>query len=139
MAVLEQGIWYPNKEVGELSHEDCFELSLVAGQGRYHLYMSLACLLPTGLIWSLITLGWMMPSQSLRLQPSGMPMGGYLMTLIQILFTALVIWLSFISVLTKLHRESDGSGTMGQTNAYHRREWLIGNSHRTCYQLATSG
>lgn len=43
MAVLEQGIWYPNKEVGELSHEDCFELSLVAGQGRYHLYMSLAC------------------------------------------------------------------------------------------------
>lgn len=42
MAVLEKGIWYPNKEVKDLSHEDSFELPKVAEQGRYHLYMSFA-------------------------------------------------------------------------------------------------
>lgn len=43
MAVLEKGIWYPNKEVKDLSHEDSFELPKVVEQGRYHLYMSFAC------------------------------------------------------------------------------------------------
>ncbi|OLQ81596.1 hypothetical protein BIT28_09490 [Photobacterium proteolyticum] len=43
MAVLEQGTWYPNKEVNELSYEDSFELPQTAEQDRYHLYMSLAC------------------------------------------------------------------------------------------------
>ncbi|WP_261884186.1 glutathione S-transferase C-terminal domain-containing protein [Vibrio pelagius] len=43
MAVLEKGIWYPNKEVNELSSEDSFDLPEVAEQKRYHLYMSFAC------------------------------------------------------------------------------------------------
>ncbi|MCG7587496.1 glutathione S-transferase C-terminal domain-containing protein [Photobacterium sp. OFAV2-7] len=43
MAVLEQGTWYPNKEVNELSYEDSFELPQTAEQDRYHMYMSLAC------------------------------------------------------------------------------------------------
>lgn len=43
MAVLEKGIWYPNKEANNLSYEDSFELPKAAEQGRYHLYMSFAC------------------------------------------------------------------------------------------------
>ncbi|GHA42607.1 glutathione S-transferase C-terminal domain-containing protein [Photobacterium aphoticum] len=43
MAVLEQGIWYPNKNANELDHEDQFALPETVVAGRYHLYMSLAC------------------------------------------------------------------------------------------------
>ncbi|WP_258075173.1 hypothetical protein [Vibrio hyugaensis] len=43
MAVLEQGVWYPNKEASELTAEDQFALPSQIEAGRYHLYMSLAC------------------------------------------------------------------------------------------------
>jgi glutathionyl-hydroquinone reductase len=43
MAVLDKGIWYPNKDVHELAKEDSFHLPEVAEAGRYHLYMSYAC------------------------------------------------------------------------------------------------
>ncbi|RTR33195.1 glutathione S-transferase C-terminal domain-containing protein [Shewanella atlantica] len=43
MAVLDKGVWYPNKDVHELSHEDSFHLPEALQAGRYHLYMSLAC------------------------------------------------------------------------------------------------
>ena len=43
MAVLDKGIWYPNKDVHELAKEDSFHLPEVAVAGRYHLYMSYAC------------------------------------------------------------------------------------------------
>jgi len=43
MAVLDKGIWYPNKDVHELAKEDSFHLPEVAEASRYHLYMSYAC------------------------------------------------------------------------------------------------
>ncbi|KGJ95850.1 glutathione S-transferase C-terminal domain-containing protein [Thalassotalea sp. ND16A] len=43
MAVLEKGIWYPDKDVHELLQEDVFHLPKNPEAGRYHLYMSLAC------------------------------------------------------------------------------------------------
>lgn len=43
MAVLDKGIWYPNKEEHELSVIDTFTLSKAIEAGRYHLYISLAC------------------------------------------------------------------------------------------------
>jgi putative glutathione S-transferase len=43
MAVLEQGVWYPNKDASELTAEDQFALPSQIEAGRYHLYMSLAC------------------------------------------------------------------------------------------------
>ncbi|NQZ91513.1 MAG: glutathione S-transferase C-terminal domain-containing protein [Moritella sp.] len=43
MAVLDNGVWYPNKDVHELLKEDSFHLPKVPEAGRYHLYMSLAC------------------------------------------------------------------------------------------------
>lgn len=43
MAVLDKGIWYPNKDVHELAKEDSFHLPEIAEAGRYHLYMSYAC------------------------------------------------------------------------------------------------
>ncbi|NRA60960.1 MAG: glutathione S-transferase C-terminal domain-containing protein [Psychrobium sp.] len=43
MAILDKGVWYPNKEASELSEEDTFELPSKPKAGRYHLYMSYAC------------------------------------------------------------------------------------------------
>ncbi|MGF1687426.1 glutathione S-transferase C-terminal domain-containing protein [Photobacterium japonica] len=43
MAVLEQGIWYPNKDASELAHIDQFTQPSEVEAERYHLYMSLAC------------------------------------------------------------------------------------------------
>jgi len=43
MAVLDKGIWYPNKDVHELSTEDNFNFQESPETGRYHLYMSYAC------------------------------------------------------------------------------------------------
>lgn len=43
MAVLEQGIWYPDKNVEQLPYEDSFNSKLEFEKGRYHLYLSLAC------------------------------------------------------------------------------------------------
>ncbi len=43
MAVLDKGIWYPNKDAHELTKEDSFHLPEVAEADRYHLYMSYAC------------------------------------------------------------------------------------------------
>lgn len=43
MAVLDKGIWYPNKDVHELAEESSFHLPEVAEADRYHLYMSYAC------------------------------------------------------------------------------------------------
>ncbi|MEF1339072.1 glutathione-dependent reductase, partial [Vibrio rotiferianus] len=43
MAVLEQGVWYPNKDASELTAEDQFALPSQIEADRYHLYMSLAC------------------------------------------------------------------------------------------------
>jgi len=43
MAILENGKWYPNKDVSALSQEDVFHLPDVAEANRYHLYMSYAC------------------------------------------------------------------------------------------------
>ena len=43
MAVLDKGIWYPNREEYELSAIDTFTPSKAIEAGRYHLYISLAC------------------------------------------------------------------------------------------------
>ncbi len=43
MAVLDKGIWHPNKEEYDLSSVDNFQPAEVAEAGRFHLYMSLAC------------------------------------------------------------------------------------------------
>ncbi|MEH6346707.1 MAG: glutathione S-transferase C-terminal domain-containing protein [Bermanella sp.] len=43
MAVLDNGIWHPDKEEYELSIVDSFQPPEKAKAGRYHLYMSLAC------------------------------------------------------------------------------------------------
>ena len=43
MAVLEQGVWYPNKDASELTAEDQFALPSQIEADRYHLYMSLDC------------------------------------------------------------------------------------------------
>jgi len=43
MAVLDKGIWYPNKDVHELLKEDRFHLPDAVEADRYHLYMSYAC------------------------------------------------------------------------------------------------
>ena len=43
MAVLDKGVWYPDKEVGDLAGEDSFSLPKEREAGRYHLYVSLAC------------------------------------------------------------------------------------------------
>jgi len=43
MAVLDKGVWYPNKEVHELDKEDSFQSLEIAEAGRYHLYISYAC------------------------------------------------------------------------------------------------
>lgn len=43
MAVLDKGIWHPDKEEYELSTVDNFQPPESAKAGRYHLYMSLAC------------------------------------------------------------------------------------------------
>ncbi|UTV30548.1 glutathione S-transferase C-terminal domain-containing protein [Photobacterium atrarenae] len=43
MAVMEQGIWYPDKVASDLVTEDQFDLPVAAEAGRYHLYMSYAC------------------------------------------------------------------------------------------------
>lgn len=43
MAVLDEGIWYPNKDVHELAEESSFHLPEVAEADRYHLYISYAC------------------------------------------------------------------------------------------------
>lgn len=43
MAVLENGVWYPNKDVHDLAKEDTFQMPDLAEPGRYHLYISYAC------------------------------------------------------------------------------------------------
>ena len=43
MAVLDKGIWYPNKDVHDIAGEDSFHLPEFAEADRYHLYMSYAC------------------------------------------------------------------------------------------------
>lgn len=43
MAVLDNGKWFPNKDVSELAKEDIFHLPEIAEADRYHLYMSYAC------------------------------------------------------------------------------------------------
>lgn len=43
MAVLDKGVWHPNKDEYELSSVDSFYLPETPKAGRYHLYMSLAC------------------------------------------------------------------------------------------------
>ena len=43
MAVLDKGVWYPNKNMQELLKEDSFNLPEVPELGRYHLYISYAC------------------------------------------------------------------------------------------------
>lgn len=43
MAVLDKGVWHPNKEETELTSVDRFQTSAIVEAGRYHLYMSLAC------------------------------------------------------------------------------------------------
>jgi len=43
MAVLDKGIWHPNKEEYELETVDSFQGAEVVEAKRYHLYMSLAC------------------------------------------------------------------------------------------------
>jgi len=43
MAVLDKGVWHPNKEEDELSVVDSFNLPEAIETGRYHLYVSLAC------------------------------------------------------------------------------------------------
>jgi putative glutathione S-transferase len=43
MAVLDKGVWYPNKDMQELLKEDSFHLPEVPELGRYHLYISYAC------------------------------------------------------------------------------------------------
>lgn len=43
MAVLDKGVWYPNKEASELAMEDSFHLPEGIEADKYHLYMSYAC------------------------------------------------------------------------------------------------
>lgn len=43
MPVLDKGIWKVNKEASDLPEENSFDSKFTARQGRYHLYMSLAC------------------------------------------------------------------------------------------------
>ncbi|MGZ0130081.1 glutathione S-transferase C-terminal domain-containing protein [Klebsiella quasipneumoniae subsp. similipneumoniae] len=43
MAVLENGIWYANKSLDALTHEDTFTNEILPEAGRYHLYVSGAC------------------------------------------------------------------------------------------------
>jgi putative glutathione S-transferase len=43
MAVLDKGVWYPNKERHELLKEESFNLSVASELSRYHLYISYAC------------------------------------------------------------------------------------------------
>lgn len=43
MAVLDKGVWYPNKEPHELAFEDTFDTVMEVEPNRYHLYMSYAC------------------------------------------------------------------------------------------------
>jgi putative glutathione S-transferase len=43
MAVLDKGIWYPNKDVHELAKEDSFQMPDIVEADRYHLYLSYAC------------------------------------------------------------------------------------------------
>ncbi len=43
MAVLDKGVWCPDKETHELSSNDNFELPESAEEGRYHLFVSYAC------------------------------------------------------------------------------------------------
>ncbi|MGF1878692.1 glutathione S-transferase C-terminal domain-containing protein [Photobacterium frigidiphilum] len=43
MAVLEQGVWHPNKEVSQLAYEDTFDVTTQVEKDRYHLYISYAC------------------------------------------------------------------------------------------------
>lgn len=43
MAVLDKGVWHPNKDVSELSKEDNFSSPEGIETGKYHLYMSYAC------------------------------------------------------------------------------------------------
>jgi putative glutathione S-transferase len=43
MAVLDKGIWHPNKEEYDLSTVDNFQPAEIAEANRFHLYMSLAC------------------------------------------------------------------------------------------------
>ncbi|MEJ2765310.1 glutathione S-transferase C-terminal domain-containing protein [Photobacterium sp. MCCC 1A19761] len=43
MAVMAQGIWYPDKAAVDLVAEDQFALPTAAEAGRYHLYLSYAC------------------------------------------------------------------------------------------------
>jgi putative glutathione S-transferase len=43
MAVLDKGVWYPNKDMKELLKEDSFHLPEIPELGRYHLYISYAC------------------------------------------------------------------------------------------------
>ena len=43
MAVLDKGLWHPNKEEYDLSSVDNFQPAEVAEANRFHLYMSLAC------------------------------------------------------------------------------------------------
>ncbi len=50
MAVLDKGIWYPNKDVHELAEEDSFHLPEVAEADRYHLYIHMHARLRTALI-----------------------------------------------------------------------------------------
>ena len=43
MAVLDKGVWHPNKDVSELSKEDNFSSPEGIETGKHHLYMSYAC------------------------------------------------------------------------------------------------
>lgn len=43
MAILDKGMWYPNKNVDEIPQADGFHHPIIIEAGRYHLYISLAC------------------------------------------------------------------------------------------------
>ncbi|WP_250655127.1 glutathione S-transferase C-terminal domain-containing protein [Alkalimarinus coralli] len=43
MAILDNGIWYPDGDINQISKPDRFEFPNTPEAGRYHLYMSLAC------------------------------------------------------------------------------------------------
>lgn len=43
MAVLKNGIWYPDEYADALTHEDTFSAEILPETGRYHLYVSGAC------------------------------------------------------------------------------------------------
>ncbi|ORM78872.1 glutathione S-transferase C-terminal domain-containing protein [Pantoea eucrina] len=43
MAVLENGVWNPQKDVSELTHTDILSEDILPEAGRYHLYVSRAC------------------------------------------------------------------------------------------------